>query len=90
VQDTFSPERLQQEWTRLTAETVRQGQQRRVGGGYRIVAPSTLLATAECLVVGLVCLLATIMMRWIGLLHHDQSILGGIRRVYQSIRGDEL
>jgi alpha-1,3/alpha-1,6-mannosyltransferase len=91
VQETFSPERLQQEWTRLTAETVRRGQQRQGNSGYRVVAPSTLLVMAEGLLMGLVCLFATIVLRWMCLLHHHQSILGGVRRVYQSMRGgDEL
>jgi glycosyltransferase involved in cell wall biosynthesis len=89
VQRTFGPERFQQEWKDLVEKTVQRGRERMENSQQSrlVLWMNTALYLLEAFVAMVAVLLLTLILRHVGLLDPEQSILGKFRTRFQ---GDEL
>jgi glycosyltransferase involved in cell wall biosynthesis len=89
VQRTFGPERFQQEWKDLVEKTVQRGRERMENSQQSrlVLWMNTALYLLEAFVAMAAVLLLTLILRHVGLLDPEQSILGKFRTRFQ---GDEL
>ena len=84
VETNFGPDRLRQEWDQLIRGTQSKRRARSLDHSLWVHVP---LYLVEACVAMLVVLVLTYVLRWIGVLHPSQSILGAIRT---NMLGEEL
>jgi len=81
VLTTFGADRMVQEWQRLTQLALQRGHERQRNTKYQVVSLRNMILLLETFVVFVLVLCLTALLRCTGLLGHDESIAGSIKRL---------